>query len=135
MWHVVVWLLAAVFLSLWSLVAWAVHAAANWVAALAGAHASVVAEGATVVTTQAAEFRLPEWLAVWLPPGVQEQFGAIASALIPWVASVMSDAPSLIAWLTPAIWVLWAVGCLLLLAVCAGLSAFMFANKRRRSAY
>lgn len=130
MWHGAAWLVIAFLLALWSLGAWALHAMAQWGTKFAGAAGApgAVAE----LAGQASELRLPEWLAAWLPAGAQGQWGAVVSAFTPWVESVMSHAPSLVAWLAPAIWVIWALGGVLLLVLGGGLSAVILLIGRRR---
>ena len=132
MWHGVAWLATGFLLALWSLGAWALHGVAQWGAGLAGTKAAGAAGGLAEVANQVGALKPPEWLAVWLPPGVQEQWGAMVSAFTPWVEVALTHAPSLVAWLAPAIWVVWALGGLLLLVLGGGLSALILVIKRRR---
>lgn len=133
MWHGVAWLVIVCLLAVWSLGAWALHAMAQWGAEFAGAAgAAGAAGGVAELAGRASELRLPEWLASWLPAGAQEQWGTMVSASTPWVESVVSHATSLAAWLAPAIWVVWALGGVLLLALGGGLSAVILVVRRRR---
>lgn len=131
MWHVVVWLVTGLLLALWSLGSWALHSVAQWGAGLTSAQMTGGVAGAA---TQIGALRLPEWLAQWLPPGVQEQWGPMMATFTPWIEYVLTHTPSLVAWLVPAIWVLWALGGVLLLAVGGGISALILVFKRRRPA-
>ena len=123
MWHGLAWLVTACLLAVWSLGAWALHAVAQWASGFSVANAA----------HQVGAIRPPEWLAAWLPPGVLEQWGATVAAFIPWVEAAMSQAPGLVAWMAPAIWVVWALGGVMLLALGGGLSALIVAMKRQRS--
>ena len=131
MWHGVVWLVTACLLALWSLGAWALHAVAQWAAGFAGAKAAGAAGGLAEAAKQMGALKPPEWLAIWLPPGAQEQWGAMVSLFTPWVEYALTHAPSLVAWLAPAIWVVWALGGVLLLALGGSLSLLIRAIKRR----
>ncbi len=132
MWHGVAWLVTGCLLAFWSLGAWALHAVAQWGAGLAGANAVGAAGGVADVARQVGALKPPEWLAVWLPPGVQEQWGAMVSTFTPWVEYALTHAPSLVGWLAPAIWVVWALGGVLLLVLGGGLSALILLIKRGR---
>ena len=132
MWHGVAWLVTGCLLALWSLGAWALHAVAQWGAGLAGTKATDAAGGLAEVAAQVGAIKPPEWLAVWLPSGAQEQWGAMVSTFTPWVEYAVTHAPSLVAWLSPAIWVAWALGGVLLLALGGGLSALILVINRRR---
>ncbi len=132
MWYGVAWLVTGCMLAVWSLGAWALHAAAQWGAGFSGAKATGAAGALAEASHRVGALKPPEWLAVWLPAGAQEQWGAVVSTFTPWVEYALTHAPSLFAWLAPAVWVVWAVGGVLLLALGGGLSALIFAIKRRR---
>ena len=134
MWHGVAWLMTGCLMALWSLAAWALHTVAQWAAGMAGAKAAGAAVGLAETTNQMVALRPPEWLAAWLPPGAQEQWAAVVSTFTPWVEYALTHAPSLVAWLAPAIWVVWALGVVLLLALGGGLSALILVIRRRRPA-
>jgi len=119
-------------LALWSLSAWALHAVAQWGAGLAGANAAGATGGLAGVANQVGGLKPPEWLAIWLPPGAQEQWGAMVSTITPWVDYALAQAPGLVAWVAPAIWVVWALGGVLLLAMGGGLSALILGINRRK---
>ena len=131
MWHGVAWLVTGCLLALWSLGAWTLHAVAQWAAGFAGAKAAGAAGGLAEVAKQVGELKPPEWLVTWLPPGAQEQWGTLVSTFTPWVESALTHAPSLVAWLAPAIWVLWALGGALLLALGGTSSLLIRAIKHR----
>jgi len=134
MWHGAAWLLTGCLLALWSLAAWALHAVAQWAAGFVGAKGAGAAGGLAEVANQVGAIRPPEWLAAGLPAVAQAQWGAIVSTVTPWVEYALTHAPGLVAWLAPAIGVVWALGSVLLLALGGGLSALILVLKRRRSA-
>ena len=132
MWHGVAWLVTGCLLVIWSLGTWALHAVAQWGAGFAGTKAAGAAGGLAEVAQQVGALRPPEWLAAWLPPGTQELWGAMVSTFTPWVEYALTHAPSLVAWLAPAIWVVWALGGVMLLVLGGGLSALILVINRRR---
>ncbi len=132
MWHGVAWLGTGCLLALWSLGAWALHVLAQWGSAFAATNAAGAAGGLAKVASQAGALSPPEWLAVWLPAGGQEQWSAMVYTFTAWVEYALTHAPSTVAWLAPAIWVVWALGGLLLLALGGSLSALILVIKRRR---
>lgn len=132
MWHGVVWLVTACLLGLWSLSAWVLHAVAQWAAGLSVAKAAGAAGGLADAAHQVGAIRPPEWLAAWLPSGELEQWSATVAAFTPWVETAMSQAPSLVAWLAPAIWLGWALGGVMLLALGIGLSALIGVVQRQQ---
>ena len=104
--HAIVWSLLFALLALWSLVAWSLHALVAWAAANAGG----VAAGAAA--TQA-----PGWLAPWIPAEVAALVTSLQSVLGPLVDGVLSTAPALAGLASVAIWVVWAVGALLIVVL------------------
>ena len=104
-----IWFLAATLFAFWSLAAWALHALAGWMAAGAGGLASVPGKVSAIP--------LPEWLVQWLPPGAAESIGALLSTLKPMIESALAFAPSAIGWVSPVVWVLWAIGSVVLLCL------------------
>lgn len=132
MWHGVVWLVIGCLMALWSLALWALHAVAQWGAGLADEKATNAANGLAEAANPLAALKPPEWLAVWLPTVAQEQWGAMVTIFTPWIEYALTLAPSLVAWLVPAIWLLWALGGVVLLGLGGGLSALILVTKRRR---
>ena len=104
--HAIVWSLVFALLALWSLAAWALHALVAWTAANAGG----VAAGAAAV-------QAPDWLAPWLPAELAALVTALQSALGPLVDGLLSLAPALAGLASVAIWVVWAVGALLIVVL------------------
>jgi hypothetical protein len=125
MFYALTWLLMAVLMALWSGAAWALHAlAAGSVAqasGLAGLPGQVVALG------------VPEWLAFWLPVDAQASWTAALAAFAPVFDYLLAVAPGLVAWAAPLIWVLWAVGGLILLLLGVAATLMIRAVERRLS--
>jgi hypothetical protein len=124
MFHALNWVVVSSLLALWSLAAWAFHAIAAWTisntGALVGAAGNI--EG----------LRLPDWLAAWLPPEMALAFTSMLSAFMPAVEAMLQQAPALAGGLSVAVWVVWAIGSVLLVVlglVVTGLIAMM----RRRA--
>ncbi|MCY7306626.1 MAG: hypothetical protein LH632_10840 [Rhodoferax sp.] len=131
MWYAISWIAVLFLLSLWTLLAWATHAAVQWVAGLSGEQVGSAAGGVTDAAKQMGALQLPDWLMVWLPAGALKPWTDMAASLMPWITSMLGQAPALIGWLSPLVWVTWAAGAFLLLALGAGLSLVIRVMQRR----
>lgn len=118
------WFLVFSLMALWSLAAWALHAIAVWTVANAGALDGVAA--------QAQGVRLPEWLALWVPPEIAQVLPSLVADLAPAVESLLQAAPALAGGLTAVAWVIWGIGSGLLFLLGVGLHLGV-AMWRRRS--
>jgi hypothetical protein len=123
MFYAVSWIVVFVLLALWSLAAWALHTGAVWAVSNAGA--------LTGAASGVGSFRLPDWLAPWVPPELAQSSTAMLSGLAPIVDSLLQAAPALAGGLTVATWLIWGVGSLLLVALGAG-AHLIVASWRRR---
>ena len=126
MFYAMTWLLLAVLMALWSGAAWALHALAVWSVAQAGGLAGLPGQVVALGT-------VPEWLAFWLPVDAQASWTATLAALAPFFDYLLAVAPGLVAWAAPLIWVLWAVGGLMLLVLGVAATLMIRAVKRRLS--
>ena len=123
MFYAMTWALLAVLMALWSGAAWALHALAGWSVAQAG--------GLAGLPDQVVALGVPEWLAFWLPVDAQASWTATLAALAPFFDYLLAVAPGLVAWAAPLIWVLWAVGGLLLLVLGIAATLMIRTVKRR----
>ena len=75
---------------------------------------------------------MPEWLTAGLPAGVVEAWLAWAQSFLPWLQSLLLQAPALVGWLSPVIWIGWGLGALLLLLAGIALNVVirLFAGRR-----
>jgi hypothetical protein len=117
------WFAVVALLALWSLAAWALHAAAVWTVSNAGSLTGA-ASGADTLA-------VPDWLAPWLPPDVVQWASQLMGGLAPLIDSLLQIAPSLAGVLTVATWVIWGIGSLLLLLLGAGLHLLIALMRRR----
>jgi hypothetical protein len=108
------WAVAALLLALWSLAAWAFHAAATWAVSSTGALTGTP-------TAMADGWGVPDWLAVWLSPELTQMVTSLQSSLVPLIEAVLQQMPSLAGGLSTLVWVAWAVGAVLI--VLLGLAA------------
>jgi hypothetical protein len=123
MFHAVTWIAVLSLLALWSLAAWALHAAAVWTVSHAGA--------VTGVASGVGGLRLPDGLAPWVPPEIAQAMTALLSGLARVVESLLQAAPALAGGLTVAAWVIWGLGSVLLLLLGAGLHLLVALWRRR----
>jgi len=127
MFYALSWFVIFSLLALWSLGAWAVHAAAVWTVSNAGAltGAALDAEGL------AQGLRLPEWLAPWVPPEIAQAMTSLLSGLAPTVEGLIQAMPALAGGLTVATWVIWGLGSALLFLLGTGLHLVIAMWRRR----
>jgi hypothetical protein len=125
MFYAINWFVVFSLLALWSLAAWAFHAVTTWTVSNAG-----VLTGASGTTPA---LRVPDWLAPWVPPEFSLALASMLSAITPAVEAAVAWAPALAGGLSTAVWVIWAIGSVVLIilgSVVTGLIALL----RRRVA-
>ena len=114
--YALIWALIGLLFVCWTAAAWGLHLASQWLAGLAPAKLEAVTTAAGDAARQAVPLLgLPEWLTAGLPAGVVESWLAWAQSFLPWLHSLQQHVPALLGWLSPAIWVGWGLGTLLLL--------------------
>ncbi len=126
MFYTITWLLMALLLALWSFAAWLLHALAQWSGAQAGGIAGLPAQLSTLPA--------PEWLSLWLPmgaQGTQQSWSALLASVNPLFDAMLAFAPALLALLVPAIWLVWALGAVLLVAIGLGLTMLIRLTRAR----
>jgi len=123
MFYALSWFIVSSLLALWSLAAWAFHSITAWTVSNAG----VLAAGSGV--TQG--LRMPDWLAPLVPPDLALALGSMASALAPALEAVTGWAPAIEGGLSVAVWVVWGIGSVLLVAL-GFVATGLFAVLRRR---
>jgi hypothetical protein len=131
--YVLMWSIVGFLFICWTTLAWALHLAAQWFAGLAPAQLENATMGAGDAARQAVVLLgLPDWLTAGLPAGVAEAWLAWAQSFLPWVQSLLLQAPALVGWLSPVIWIGWGLGALLLLLAGIALHVVMrmFAGRR-----
>lgn len=126
MFYAIVWFTVAGLLALWSGGLWAVDALAHWSATQAG-QVSVGAVGMPAL-------QLPAWLAAWVPPEIAATVTAALADLAPWLDGLLGFLPAIAGGVTVLLWVVWAFGALLLLALGVALHLGIAAWRRRARA-
>ncbi len=117
MFYTITWLLMALLLALWSVAAWVLHALVQWSGTQSGTLSGLPAQMGTLPA--------PDWLSFWLPLGAQESWSAALTSFNPLFESLLTFAPALLALLVPAIWLVWAIGAVLLVALGVGLTVLI----------
>ena len=123
-----IWVLAALLLAMWTAASWAFGALLGWALQHAGKLGDLSVPGTALP--------MPEWLAPWLPAGTTEWVGPLLTQAAQGAIWLAGQAPLLVGWLTPAIWILWGLGALVLLTGAAAASWFVrrFMPSTERSA-
>jgi len=123
MFYAITWFLSFMLLALWSLACWGVHAVTVWAVGSAGALAGGSAAMDAVL--------LPEWIKVWIPPQLAEEFGAMIASAGPVVQAALETVPALSGAVTVLAVVIWGLGALALLALAVGAHVLIAVLKRR----
>lgn len=123
MFYALSWFFVIALLALWSLVSWALHAAAVWTVSNAGA--------LTGVASGASSIALPDWLAPWMPPEAAQWASQLMAGLAPFVDGLLQAAPALAGGLTVAAWVIWSAGSVALVLLGVGLHLLVALMRRR----
>jgi hypothetical protein len=114
--YALMWVMVGLLFVFWTAAAWGLHLAAQWFAGLAPAKLEAATTAAGDAARQAVPLLgLPEWLTAGLPAGVVEAWLAWAQSFLPWLQSLQQQVPALVGWLSPAIWIGWGLGALLML--------------------
>ncbi len=113
MFYALTWFVVLSLLTLWSLAVWAAHGVAVWTVSYAGT--------LTGAAAGVESLRLPEWLAPWVPPEIEQAMTSLLWGLVPAVDGLIQAAPALAGGLTVAAWVIWGLGGALLVLLGAGL--------------
>lgn len=123
MFYALSWFVVFGLLALWSLGAWAFHAAAVWVVSNAGA--------LTGATSGVENLRLPDWLSPWVPPEIVQAMTSLLPGVAPVVESLLQAAPSLAGVLSMATWAIWGLGSVMLVLLGVGLHLVIAIWRRR----
>jgi hypothetical protein len=105
-----VWIATAVLALAWTVTAAVLASLAGWLGANAGDMGGL--------TGQIAQWPVPEWLALWVGPEFLTWLRSATSSMMGWGSAALPALGSLLGWLAPLVWVVWALGmvCLLVLA-------------------
>jgi hypothetical protein len=112
---ILIWCVFGLLAAAWTLGAWLTALLAGWLAQWAASGASVTAP--PLLT----ELRLPAWLLNWVDVATLQ---ALQQGLLALLDALRSAGPWLgdaLGWLQPAVWGLWGLGLLVLLAATGGL--------------
>lgn len=123
MFYAISWFLSFMLLALWSLACWGVHAVTVWAVGSAGALASGTAGMDAVL--------LPEWIKVWIPPQLAQEFGAMIASVGPMVQAALDTVPALSGAVSVLAWVIWGLGALTLMALAVGAHVLIAVFQRR----
>ena len=119
------WFVVFGLLALWSLAAWAFHSITAWTISNAGALTG--GAGATE------GLRMPDWLAAWVPPEFALALSSMVSAITPAIEAVLGWAPALAGGLSVVVWVVWAIGSVLLVVLGFVVTGLIAVLRRRAS--
>lgn len=105
------WIVCGVFAALWTGLAFGAAELTHWASGL-------IASGAGVDLAKAAtEWPVPAWLVPWLDAAGLQAFQGFVVAALEGLRAAWPTIGSMVGWLVPVIWLLWALGLALLLAL------------------
>lgn len=107
-----VWVATAVLALIWTITAAVVASLTGWLAENAGDTASW--------TGQISQWPVPEWLALWVRPELLDGLRSATTSMIGWGSASLPALGSMLQWVAPAVWVVWALGIVCLLALAGG---------------
>lgn len=83
---------------------------------------SLVASGqVTDAATAAGQWPVPAWLSAWVDPAWLKTLQTAWLGMVQWLGRVLPSSGGLMAWVTPMVWFVWALGMLCLLVPAIGL--------------
>lgn len=126
MFYAISWFLALALLALWSVACWSAHAVTLWAVSGAG----TLASSGPAVAEQAV---LPDWLAVWLPPALAQEFGSLVASIGPVIQGALEAVPALSGAISLLAWAVWGLGALVLLALAVGAHVLIALLKRSKA--
>lgn len=108
-----IWGVTAFLALMWTGAAAMLAAAVNW---LAASSADPAIRGAQAMT----QWPLPDWLSVWMPPGVIEPLKTGITEMLDSVLTATNWIVPMLGWLSPVIWVIWGLVLALMLVLAGG---------------
>jgi hypothetical protein len=123
MWHVLVWLIIALLAAPWTLACLGLH----WLLTGPDWSSGAVQDWLSWLE----QWQIPLWLAAWLPLEAITALKTWLTALGPWVEGVIGQAPALLGWLVPLLWIGWGLGLLVLALFGVAGSVLVVALQRR----
>lgn len=109
MFYALNWFVVVCLFLVWSLAAWAFHSIAAWTVANAG----TLAGSAGAIEA----LQVPGWLAPWVPPEYASSLNLLVSSLTPTMQAALEWLPSVVGGLSVAVWTIWGIGAVLLIAL------------------
>lgn len=108
-----IWGVTGFLALLWTGAAAMMAAAVNW---LAASSADPALQGAQAMIRSP----LPEWLALWMPPGVIEPLMVGITGMLDSAIAATSWLVPMFGWLSPVIWVVWGLLMAMMLVLAGG---------------
>lgn len=122
--RIAIWLVAALLATLWTGLAMVSVSLVGWLLSVVGS--APTGELAGMV----GPWPVPAWLTPWVDAAWLQAAQATLVELVRWLGEVMPSASSLMAWITPLVWVLWGLGMIGLL-LAAGLLHWLTGRRMR----
>lgn len=119
----VIWAVTGFLALLWTGAAALLAAAVNWLSAS-------IADPAIRNVPSPAQWPVPEWLALWMPPAIIEQLKAGLTGPLDLLVNASTWIGPMLGWLLPVIWVVWGLLLVVMLALAAGVHMLVARTRR-----
>lgn len=106
-----VWLAFVILAGLWTGMVALVAQIAEWLLA------AMSSGQVTDLTTTAGQWPVPAWLALWVDPAWLQGLQVAAMELVQWIGQLLPAATGLMGWITPVLWIGWALVMLILIVL------------------
>lgn len=101
-----IWLAFFMFAAVWTGLIMLTSEVSQWV--LASMESGQVGD----LAASAGQIPLPAWLAIWVDMAWLKEMQTFGVSLVQWLGQVLPSADGLMSWITPLLWVGWALGML-----------------------
>ena len=119
----ILWGVTGFLALLWTGAAAMLSAAVNWLAATS-------ADPAIRGVQALSQWPAPEWLAVWMPPGVIEPLRASVTGMLDSAVAATAWIVPMLGWMSPLIWIVWGLVLVLVLFLAGGIHLLVGRNQR-----
>ena len=120
-----IWGITGFLVLLWTGAAAMLSAAVNWLAGSIG-------DPATRNVPSPAQWPVPEWLAVWMPPAIIDQLKTGIAGPLDMLVNGSAWIGPVLGWLPPVIWVMWGLVLALILALATGVHLLVARTRKVR---
>ena len=121
---ILIWAITGILLLMWTGFIAATTSVITWVSGMS-------LDPAKAGVERLANVPVPEWVSIWIPPGVLESFNVSTAGIFESAMAAMSWLTPLLGWINPLLWVAWGLMTVVLLVVAVVLHMLVGRNNNR----